>query len=187
MPRLLMTIAVGIVAISINSTAGAQQSNPIVIPMAGQGSTDADQVGYATLCTGEDWVVFNAVSQKNGKLISVCMAEGDDTTPSHLTYRYGAKGVAELVFPAMAKGSARQFTSRRYTRPQVTYLKFEFTTGGFNYEITEGGEGDEITADLRVIRVSDGKVVAEHMLTPQTEPLSLMQLEDLTKTAPFDD
>ncbi len=166
--------------------AGAQQSNPIVIPMAGSG-TDADTVGYDTLCTGEDWVVFNAVSQKNAKIVSVCMTEGDDTTPGHLTYRYGAPGKPELVFPKAAKGSVRQFTSRRYTRPQTTYLKFEFTTKGFNYEIFDGADGDETYTELRVVRVSDGKTVAEHPLTPNTDTLSLMELEEIVKTAPFDE
>ena len=33
----------------------------------------------------------------------------------------------------------------------------------------------------------DGKVVAEHDLAPDTKTLSLMQLEDLVQTAPFDE
>lgn len=182
----LSAIAIVAAIIGLASTA-TLAGNAIVIPMAGSGATDADKVGYPTLCTGEDWVVFNAVSKKNGKIVSVCMAEGDHTTPSHLTYRYGAPGKVELVYPAAAKGSAKKFTARRYTRAQATYLKFEFTTKGYNYEILDGAEGNDTDTGLRVVRVSDGKTVAEHGLTPDTKTLSLMALEDLVKTAPFDE
>ncbi|MEM7058669.1 MAG: hypothetical protein AAF557_13840 [Pseudomonadota bacterium] len=178
--------AVAVAGLFATSTM-AQQNNPIVIPMAGQGSTDADQVKFPTLCTGEDWVVFNATSQKNGKLVSVCMTEGDDSTANHLTYRYGKPGNVELTYPAVAQGSAKKFTARRYTRPQTTYLKFEFTTKGYNYEIHDGGEGNDTYTGLSVIRVSDGKTIAEHGLIPDTKSLSLMQLEDLVRTAPYDD
>ena len=176
--------AAGALAV-LPALAGAQQTNPITIPMAG--ASDADAVNYSTMCTGEDWVVFNAVSQQSGKIVSVCVSEGDDSTPSHLTYRYGVPDKPEMVFPAAAAGSADKFTSRRYTRPQVTYLKFEFSNGGFNYEILDGGDAEETHTELRVVRESDGKVVAEHTLTPQTNALSLMQLEGMTRTAPFDE
>ena len=183
----LSTIAFTIVALGLAPHTAAQQSNPTVIQMAGQESTDADNVRYPTLCTGADWVVFNAVSKKNGKIVSVCVMEGDHTTPSHLTYRYGKPGKVELSYPATAKGSAKKFTARRYTRAQATYFKFEFTTKGYNYEILDGAEGNDTDTGLRVIRVSDGKVVAEHDLAPDTKTLSLMALEDLVKTAPFDE
>ena len=170
-----------------SSIAAFAQNSTYVIPMAGNEATDADQVSYQTMCTGEDWVVFNGVSQKNGKIVSVCMMEGDHTMPGHLTYRYGTPGKAELVYPANAERSAEKFTIRRYTRPQVTYLKFEFDNGGFNYEIHDGGEGDEIYTELRVVRLSDGKTVAEHPLKLDTKHLSLMALEGLVPSAPFDE
>ena len=180
--RSLALVAV-LTGTSIAAFAGNQ---PYVIPMAG-GATDADTVAYKTLCTGEVWVVFNAVSEQNGTIVSVCMMEGDDTTPGHLTYRYGASGKPELVFPAARARSPEQFIIRRYTRPQVTYLKFEFENGGFNYEIHDGGEGDETYTELRVVRTSDGEVIAEHPLVPDTDHLSLMALEGLVPSAPFDE
>lgn len=195
--RFLRTSAAGIAALSLSlsiaATAGADWApvTIVTIPMAGQGGTDADTdadtVRYPTLCTGEDWVVFNAVSRKNGKIVSICVSEGDDTMPSHLTYRFGHPGQAELVFPAARQGSEAQFVIRRYTRPQVTYLKFEFTANGHNFEILDGGEGADIYTELRVIRLSDGKIVAAHPLQPQTEHLSLMQLEGWVPSAPFDE
>lgn len=166
--------------------AGVVQSKTIVIPMVGSG-TDADTVTFQTLCTGEDWVIFNAASQKTGKLVSVCMTEGDDTTPNHLTYRYGRPGKVELAFPVRAKGSEQAFTLRRYTRPQVTYLKFEFTTKGYNYEILEGSEGADVETFLRVVRTSDGATILEHALTPNMSRSSLMELENLVRSAPFDE
>ena len=159
------------------------QQNRTVIRMAGQ--DDPETVG--TMCTGENWVVFSAMSTKNGKIVSVCVAEGDDTTPSHMTYRYGKPGAPELIFPDTAEGSFEKFTFRRYTRPRTTYLKFEFTSEGFNYEILDGGDDTETSTELRVTRVSDGEVIAEHPLLPTSTPLSLMQLEDLVNVAPFDE
>ena len=69
----------------------------------------------------------------------------------------------------------------------MTYLKFEFDNGGFNYEIHDGGEGNELYTELRVVRNSDGKIVAEHELVLDTDHLSLMALEDLVPSAPFDE
>ena len=182
--RRISILAAALAAVTAIMPAGAKT---IVIPMAGNEATDADHVSYKTMCTNEDWVVFNGVSKKNGKIVSVCMMEGDHTTPSHLTYRYGTPGKAELVYPAAVERSAEQFTIRRYTRPQVTYLKFEFTNGGFNYEIIDGSDGDEIYTGLRVVRVSDGETISEHELKLDTQHLSLMALEDLVPSAPFDE
>lgn len=165
---------------------GPSKAAQYVIPMA-DAASDADKVAYQTLCTGEDWVVFNATSDRTGKIVSVCMMEGDHTTPGHLTYRYGRPGQPELVYPESATGSVKRFTIRRYTRPQTTHLKFEFTDRGFNHEILDGGEGAETYAELRVVRISDGTVVASHPLTPDTKHLSLMALENIVPTAPFDE
>ena len=179
-----LTIAISVLAVT---PAALAQTNPIVIPMAGSGATDANKVTYPTLCTGEDWVIFNARSIVSNKYVSVCMTEGDDSTPGHLTYRYGQPGAVELFHPEQAQRSAQAFTLRRYTRPQVTYLKFEFTRGGYNYEILEGSEGATTETFLRVVRVSDGKTVLEHALTPNMSSGSLMELEGFVPSAPFDE
>ncbi len=166
----------------------AQQSNPIIIQTADSGATDADFVTYPTLCAGEDWVVFNATSNTNGKIVSICMTEGDNSTPSHLTYRFGRPGAVELVYPASGASWSEKFTYRRYTRPGTTYLKLEFTNNGYNYEVLEGyDENEGQYTGLRAVRVDDGEIVTEHQLTPATESLSLMELENLVRTEPFDE
>ena len=164
------------------AAAGGNFDERHVIPVAG--STDADAL-KGSLCTGEDWVVFSGTSQKNGKIVSICMMEGDDEMPSHLTYRFGTPGNVEMIWPKRAKGSARQFTLRVYTRPRTTYVKFEFETGGYEYAILEGSDGNETDASLRVTRLSDDKVVAEHPLTLLNS--ELMMLDGLVRTAPFDE
>ena len=170
---------------------GTPKSEPFVIPMAGdtpQTEENAETAG--TLCTGEDWVVFSGVSTRTGKVVSVCLEEGDDSTPSHLTYRFGDPGDVEMRFPDHAEGSFDAFTLRRYTRPRTTYLKFEFTTGGYQYAILDGSDAEaaqQEPPELRVTRLSDGVVVARHDLAPTTGPLSLMQLETLVRSAPFDE
>lgn len=165
----------------------AQPSNPVAAEMTGSEATDADLVTYPTLCTGEDWVVFNATSDASGKIVSICMTEGDDSTPSHLTYRFGRPGAVELIYPPSGADWSEKFTFRRYTRPRTTYLKFEFTNDEHNYEILDGGDDEGAYTGLRVVRVDDGEILTEQQLTPATEPLSLMQLEDLVRTEPFDE
>jgi hypothetical protein len=107
---------------------------------------DADTVDYPTLCTHEDWVVFNAVSDVDAKLVSVCLSEGDDSYPSHLTFRYGTAEKVEFSYPEKAERSFDAFLLRRYTRPQTTYLKFEMTRDGRTYAVLAGGEGDAYSA-----------------------------------------
>lgn len=190
------------------------QSNPVVIGMAGttnatSSPTDGAQTkpfvitigGDApkepeilleppirgTMCTNEDWVVFSAVSDMSGKVVSICMTEGDDENPSHLTYRFGQPGDVELLYPSGAAGSFDAFMLRTYTRAQTSYLKFEFRNGGYDYAILEGYEGNEADVALRVTRLSDNKVIALQSLTMQTEPLTLMQLDQIVPVGPFDE
>lgn len=167
------------------------QSKPFVINMAGETPKEPENLLdppiSGTLCTNEDWVVFSAVSDMSGKVVSICMSEGDDTTPSHLTYRFGRPGDVELLYPSGAAGSKDAFMLRTYTRAQTSYLKFEFRNGGFDYAILEGYDGDMEDIALRVTRLSDNKVISLQSLTMQTEPLTLMQLDGFVPTGPFDE
>ena len=168
------------------ATAEKAPTGPYVIGMAGEKVTDADQFP-GTLCTGEDWVVFSGTSKTSGKIVSICMAEGDDTTPGHLTYRYGKPGAVEMIYPAAEQRPADAFTLRVYTRSRTTYVKFEFHKAGYEYAILEGSDGPGSDASLRVTRVADGTVVADHDLTVLTDPFALMHLNGLVATGPFDE
>ena len=179
-----LTAQIAIAAIVI-SAQGALAAEQMVETMPTEDHY-ADMVDYPNLCTQEDWIIFNGVSDADGKLVSVCMAEGDDTTPSHLTLRYGS-GEDMVSYPDTAEGSFQAFTIRRYTRPQTTYLKFETTEDGLNYEILAGGEGETFSAFFRIVREDEEGAVLEHDLTVTTAPYALMGLEDIVPMEPFDE
>lgn len=147
----------------------------------------ADEVDFLTLCTHEDWIVLNGISDEDGRIVSVCVNEGDDSHPGHLTLRYGTPEKVDFTYPAEAEGSFDRFVLRRYTRPQTTYLKFETTHGGLNYEVLAGGEETVFGAGFRIVDTDTGTVLRDHDLTLDTMPYGLMALEGLVPGAPFDE
>lgn len=181
------SIALAVAAIPPHAPADSATSGGdrvFVIPLAG--TNDGNDV-RGTLCTHEDWVAFSATSQTNGKLVSICLAEGDDSTPSHLTYRFGKPDEVEMIYPAEAKGWQDAFMLRIYTRARTTYLKFHFQKDGFDYSILEGDDDGDYGLWLRVMRLSDEKVLSEFPLVAATERFSLMQLSDHVRNEPFDE
>jgi hypothetical protein len=135
-------------------------------------------------CNGAK-VWFSAEVRNTGKFVSVCGSDSPDGRDAWLTYHYGLMGSQELIFPKSRKGSTSAFTYRRQVNGQATYLKFEFTNGGYRYIIREGNVSKKSVAELRVDRVSDGANVASFDLDLKTGPLSLMQLEDKVPTRPY--
>ena len=167
---------------ALTGTAGVRsRANPEII-------ATANDLSQWTHC-GQDKTMFNASVGSTGKIVSVCQHLGASAAQSGLIYRYGKPGHIEMAYPA-ERASYAPFTLRIYTRPRTTYMKFEFTNGGFQYAILEAFEADEAikdTASLKVTRLSDGKVIFEQPLSPTTEPLTLMAVEDLVTNAPFDE
>jgi len=138
---------------------------------------------------GEEMPVFNAKVGASGKIVSICKHEGGDGESPGLSYRYGALGNAELIYPRYG-ASYKSFTLRHYVRARTSYLKLEFTNGGFEYVILERFEADEspqTSAFLRIRRLSDSKVVLERQISPTSDPLTLLSVLDLVPNAPFDE
>jgi len=159
-------------------------AKPVIAPLSRVGYVSTER----THC-GRDRVVFNGLVGSTGKVVSICRHTGGGSEPSGLSYRYGAPGHVELEFPKR-RASYKPFILRQYVRPRTTYLKFEFTSNGFNYAILEDFEADQkpqTTAFLRVTRLSDSKVISERHLSPTTKPLSLLGVADLVPNAPFDE
>lgn len=176
------------------STDSGEQKKPFVISMAG--SSDAAEPKpenllepplEGTLCTGEDRVIFSGVSEVSSKVVSVCLSYGDDENPNHLTYRYGKPGAVELKYPSGAAGSQDAFMLRSYVRAGVSLVKFEFRNGGYDYAILDTAADGEEDLELRVTRLSDGKVVSLQPLKRQSDEISLLELEGMVPTAPFDE
>lgn len=139
-------------------------------------------------CESGEKAWLNASVAATGKIVSVCGSSAAEA--GWLQYRYGRPGDAELVYPENQNGSLAAFTLRRYTRPQTTYLKLEFTNDGYTYAILEGFDGSASprqSADLRVKRNSDGKEVVNTPLALTTQPMAVMHLEDRIVSKPFDE
>jgi len=136
-------------------------------------------------CGAGETVWFNAAVKDSDKVVSIC--GGTDW----LAYRFGKPGKVELTVPKRRKGSLEAFTLRRYTRPQVTYLKLEFANGGFVYAIHDDFDGEagtpEEAVSLTVTKDGAEEPAATFDLVPSTEPLNLMGLEDKVQAAPYDE
>ena len=78
---------------------------------------------------------FSAAVRGTNKFISVCGSDSPEGADAWLFYHFGPMGTQELIFPKSRNGSMSVFTLRRLTRPATTYLKFEFSNGGYRYAI----------------------------------------------------
>jgi len=144
--------------------------------------------GPQSHCVAGEKTWLNAVVATSGKIVSLCGSQA--AAAGWLQYRFGKPGDAELVYPENRNGSLAAFTLRRYTRPQTTYLKLEFTNKGYTYAILEGFDGSASpreSSDLRVKRNSDGKELVNTPIKLTTPPMAVMQLEDRVVSKPFDE
>lgn len=144
--------------------------------------------GPQSHCEPNEKTWLNAAVGKSGKIVSICGSDAAEA--GWLQYRFGRPGDAELVYPENKNGSLAAFTLRRYTRPQTTYLKLEFTNNGYTYAILEGFDGSASpreSADLRVKRNSDGKEIVNTPIRLTTQPMGVMQLEGRVVSKPFDE
>jgi hypothetical protein len=154
-------------------------------------SRPAAAEGAATShCGAGETIYFNAAVNGSPKVVSLCGSADLDANGAWLQYRFGEPGHVELSYPGENADFRSAFTYRRYTRPRVTYLKLDFSNGGYNYAIFEGYDADEnpeSTASLRVRRESDGEDVADLDLVMSSEELTIMKLEYKVRTEPFDE
>jgi len=153
-------------------------------------SAAAAQGAAASHCGAGETIYFNAAVNSSPKVVSLCGSADLDADGAWLQYRFGEPGHVELSYPGENADFRSAFTYRRYTRPRVTYLKLDFSNGGYNYAIFEGYDADEkpeSTASLRVRRESDGEDVADMDLVMSSEELTIMKLEYKVRTEPFDE
>lgn len=158
---------------------------PLVLLALAPSVATAGGIGH---CTAGQTAWFSAAVKGSDKVVSLCGSLASNGKPGWLEYRFGRPGAVELRYPDKRTGSLRAFTYRRYTRPRTTYLRLEFTRDGLRYAIDEAFEADmspQSSVSLNVVRSSDGKEVASYRLTPETEPLRMMRLEDKVPTRPY--
>ena len=146
----------------------------------------------ASLCPAGDKVWYEADAEGAGLRIAVCSrpAAGDEVGKiSVYSGKKTASGFERTVLAeAGGKDRAKTFTLRRYTRPQTTYLKFEFTAADGRYvAIYDDFAGGETDTRVKLSKASDTSdpMTAAHV--PPSEPLSLMALEAIVSAQPYDE
>lgn len=145
-----------------------------------------------TLCAPNEKTWFEASHMDGAGAIAVCSTpDGADEVGAIRVVRLSvdADGSHQPVVVAQAHGAARAqiFTIRRYTRPQTTYLKFEFKNDQVASVIYDTYADGETSTNLKETLTSGATAPQEFELKPHTEALSLMGLESVVKTLPFDE
>ena len=146
----------------------------------------------ASLCPAGDKVWYEADAKDAGLRIAVCSrpASGDEVGKiSAYSGKKTASGFERTVLAeAGGKDRARTFTLRRYTRPQTTYLKFEFTSkDGRRVAIYDDFADGETGTRVKLSMASDTSdpMAASHV--PPSEPLAIMALEPVVSAQPYDE
>ena len=83
---------------------------------------------------------------------------------------------------------AKTFTLRRYTRPQTTYLKFEFTSkDGRRVAIYDDFADGETGTRVKLSTATDTSDPTPAAHVPPSEPLAIMALEPVVSAQPYDE
>lgn len=144
-----------------------------------------------SLCTSGEKVHFEAGIAGSNDTIAVCSTPKDgDTIGTIRVLRSNAtSGTAHAAVLARASGDKRAtvFTIRRYTRPRTTYLKFSFMTEQGVVVLYDADDNGQRSAHMKETPRTGSAAPKETDLVPRSEPLSLMLLEPVVRTLPFDE
>lgn len=147
-----------------------------------------------TLCGPNEKIWFEAAYADDTGKIAVCSTPGGGDNIGTIRvlrlHRVSAgSNQPQPVVIARAKGAERAgvFTIKRYTRPQTTYLKFEFKNNLMTGVIYDAYDNGETSTSLKEIPAGANTTPREIELKPKTEALSLMALEGVVQTLPFDE
>lgn len=163
----------------------------ISLPVA---ETRAATPGKTSLCSANEKTWFEATFVGNAGAIAVCSLPdaGDPIGRIRVLQLTTSAAGSDKPLPvviAEARGKARSsvFTIRRYTRPRTTYLKFELKNNRLKTVIYDSFEQGQTDTRMKEVPVDAKTEPRETVLRPQTEPLSLMGLEGVVQTLPFDE
>jgi hypothetical protein len=122
----------------------------MLLSLAGSGISKASFVHGAqhplrpgTLCSPTEQVVFNCLSKRSSKIISLCSSTDLDKDQGYIQYRFGAPSKSELEFPEDKNGSQKLFYYSHYFRAQVDETEISFSNGGYNYRLFDSYQGEQ--------------------------------------------
>lgn len=139
-----------------------------------------------SFCPDGSKVLYEAHTPDDAQRIAICAASQAEGDPGAVTVIRGKKSGDAFEHREVAKASGNKrkkvFVLRRYTRPQTTYLKLEFSAAdGKPYVVHEGFEHGEVTTSV----VWDGG--KDQPMVALSEPLSMMALEPVVNVQPYDE
>ena len=121
-----------------------------------------------------------------------CSRPAADDKVGRIAAYVGKKGSSAsprtLLAEADGKDRAKTFVLRRYTRPQTTYLKFEFTSkDGRRVAIYDDFAEGENDTRVAISESTDASEPAAATHVAPSEPLSIMALEPVVSAQPYDE
>lgn len=148
----------------------------------------------ASLCGPHEKAWFEALGPGGRSAFAVC-SEPDDADPIGTIRAKQASLISSgmneprtiVVAEASGEERAAVFEIRRYTRPQTTYLKFSFRNDRIAVTIYDDYDNGETASRLVETPLDGDAEPAELVLRPETEPLSLMGLEAVVASLPYDE
>lgn len=145
-----------------------------------------------SLCPDGDIVHYEADAADGSRRIAVCSTPGSADTIGAISVYSGTKtsnGFAGTLM-VQANGAERRktFVLRRYTRPQTTYLKFEFTArDGQRISIYDDFDNGETGTRVAWKEQTGDTGVEPSDFVSVSEPLMLMALEPVVSVQPYDE
>jgi hypothetical protein len=138
-----------------------------------------------THCTADERVIFTALVEGSGKIVSLCASQRVYLNEGYVQYRFGAPGSVELEFPAGRDTTQRQFLFVRTMRAADSLATLAFTLGDTTYvlhdEIDPAAGGRITFIDLK--RAASDSVLASLRLRQPTF-LTLWEIEGLVRSPP---
>ena len=145
-----------------------------------------------SLCPPGDKIWYEAETGDADLRIAICSRPAADDEVGKIAAYVGKKGSSgsqrTLLAEADGADRAKTFVLRRYTRPQTTYLKFEFTSkDGRRVAIYDDFAGGETDTRVALSQSADPSEPAAASHVAPSEPLSIMALEPVISAQPYDE
>jgi hypothetical protein len=123
--------------------AGPGTSKESYIPGSQQLPGSQQPLRPGTLCAPTEQVVFNCISKRSSRIISLCSSKDLDKDHGYIQYRFGTSSKTELEFPEQTAGSQKLFYYSHYFRARVDETEISFNNGEYNYRIFDSYQGEQ--------------------------------------------
>lgn len=145
-----------------------------------------------SLCPVDGKVLYEADAADGSFRVAVCSEPDTSDSIGTISIYSGTKAAdgftSTLLLQAQGKTREKAFVIRRYTRPQTTYLKFEFTAqDGRRYTIYDDFDNGQASTRVAWKKPSEGAGAEPADFVSVAAPLMLMSLEAVVSVQPYDE